>query len=105
MSIKQQIAKQWAKKAVKTTQKWAQKPIETQKKVLMSLVQKAKNTTFGKDHDFQNIQNEADFSARVPVRDYEGLRPYIDRVVTGEADVLWPNNHFIFPKLLAQLLA
>jgi hypothetical protein len=98
MSIKQRIAKRWAKRAVKTTKKWALRPIKTQEDVLMDLVQKAKNTAFGRDHDFAKINNYNAFASRVPVNDYEGLRPYMDRVVAGEADVLWKGKPLYFSK-------
>ena len=98
MSFKQHIAKRWAKRAVKNTKKWAQSPIETQQGVLKQLMHKAKNTAFGKDHDFQNISSYSDFRSRVPISDYEGLRPYIDRVVAGEPDILWPGKPLYFSK-------
>jgi len=98
MSIKQRIAKQWAKHIVKTTKKWANNPIKTQQKVLMDLVKTAKNTAFGKDHDFESINNYDDFKSRVPVNDYEGLRLYVDRMVAGEEDVLWQGKPLYFSK-------
>ena len=98
MSIKQRIAKRWAKRAVKATKKWAQSPIKTQEKVLKELVKTAKNTAFGRDHDYENINTYSDFASRVPVRDYEGLRPYVDRMVSGEEDVLWKGKPLYFSK-------
>ena len=98
MSLKQFIAKKWAKRAVKETQKWANNPIEMQQKVLEELVHRAKNTEFGKDHDFDHINTYEDFSERVPISDYEGLRPYIDKVVSGESDILWPDKPLYFSK-------
>ena len=98
MSIKQLFAKKWAKRAVNNTNKWAQNPIATQEKVLKMLLQKAKNTAFGQDHGFAQIDNYEDFAKQVPVRDYEGLRPYVDRVVAGEADILWPGKPRYFSK-------
>ena len=98
MSIKQRIAKQWAKRIVKTTKKWADNPIKTQQKVLMDLITTAKNTAFGRDHDFKSINNYDAFQSRVPVNDYEGLRPYVDRMVAGEADVLWQGKPLYFSK-------
>lgn len=98
MSLKQFIAKKWAKRAVKETQKWANNPIEMQQKVLEELVHRAKNTEFGKDHDFDHINTYEDFSERVPISDYEGLRPYIDKVVAGESDILWPDKPLYFSK-------
>lgn len=98
MSIKQRIARQWAKRAVKNTKKWAQNPIKAQHDVLMDLVHKARNTAFGRDHNFTNIKNYSDFRALVPVRDYEGLRPYVDKAVAGESDILWPGKPLYFSK-------
>lgn len=98
MSIKQFLAKRWAKRAVKATNKWAQNPIVTQEKVLKTLLQKASKTAFGHDHNFEQIHTYQDFVNQVPIRDYEGLRPYVDRVVAGEADVLWPGKPRYFSK-------
>lgn len=98
MSIKQLFAKKWAKRAVNSTNKWAQNPIATQEKTLKMLLQKAKKTAFGQDHGFSQIENHEDFAKQVPIRDYEGLRPYVDRVVAGEADILWPGKPLYFSK-------
>ena len=98
MSIKQLFAKKWAKRAVSSTNKWAKNPIQTQEKVLKMLLKKAKNTAFGQDHGFAQIDNYEDFAKHVPLRDYEGLRPYVDKVVAGEADILWPGKPRYFSK-------
>ena len=98
MSIKQLFAKKWAKRVVNSTNKWAQNPIATQENMLKMLLQKAKKTAFGQDHGFAQIENHEDFAKQVPIRDYEGLRPYVDRVVAGEADVLWPGKPRYFSK-------
>ena len=98
MSIKQLFAKRWAKRAVNSTNKWAQNPTATQEKVFRMLLQKAKNTAFGQDHQFSQINNYEDFRKHVPVRDYEGLRPYVDKVVDGQADILWPGKPRYFSK-------
>ncbi len=98
MSIKSFAAKIFAKYTHYQTQKWAQNPVVTQQNVLLNLIQEAKNTAFGKDHDFQHISNAEEFAQKVPVRDYEALRPYVDRVVQGEANVLWKGKPIYFAK-------
>ena len=98
MSLRKIVAKKLARRARKRINRWATNPIETQQRVLEQLIQKAKHTTFGKDHDFDQIQTHKDFIQRVPIADYEGLRPYVDRVVAGEADVLWPGKPLYFAK-------
>jgi hypothetical protein len=98
MSIKSIFAIPFAKIATKRVFKWANNPYKTQDKVFKNLISKAKNTAFGKDHDFKNITSYHDFKARVKVSDYEGLRKYADRVVAGESDILWPGKPLYFAK-------
>lgn len=98
MSIKSFAAKLFAKKINSDTQKWAQNPVETQQKVFASLIAKAAKTKFGEDHDFASIKTHADFTGKVPVRDYEELKPYVDKVVKGEEDILWPGKPVYFAK-------
>jgi hypothetical protein len=98
MSIKSIAAKLFAQKIYKKTQLWANNPIETQKKVLRKLIKDAKQTQFGIDHHFDQIKNEKDFAKQVPVRDYEALKPYVDKVVKGEENVLWKGKPLYFAK-------
>ena len=91
-------AKLFAKRIYNQTQLWAKNPIETQRKVFKSLVNQAKHTQFGTDHQFDQIQSFTDFSSQVPIRDYEGLKSYVDRVVSGEKNVLWPGKPLYFAK-------
>jgi phenylacetate-coenzyme A ligase PaaK-like adenylate-forming protein len=71
------------------TKLWQKNPALTQSKWRENLVLNAKNTAFGKDHHFRDIQNYEDFKKAVLIRDYEQLKPYIERVTQGETDVLW----------------
>lgn len=98
MSIKSLIAKQFAKYIHRKTQRWANHPVETQQKVFQQLIQLAKDTQFGKDHDFAGIKSFEDFAKMVPVRDYEELRPYVDLVVKGEENILWKGKPLYFAK-------
>ena len=98
ISLKAFFAKQLAKYAVHKTKRWSNNPIQTQERVLIDLVSKAEKTAFGKEHDFHAIQFYKDFKSRVPVRDYEDLRPYIDRIRKGEESVLWPGKPLFFAK-------
>lgn len=66
--------------------------VPLQQKAFKLLVEQAKNTAFGKQHNFANIKTYADFKANVPIRDYEELRPFIERVMDGEENVLWPGK-------------
>jgi len=69
-----------------------------QEKIFRQLVETGRNTRFGKDHAFGEIGTYDDFKKRVPVRDYEGLRPYIDEIVKGGSDVLWKGRPAYFAK-------
>ena len=98
MSIKSIAAKLFAQKIYKRTQLWANNPIETQNQVLQKLIKEAKQTQFGIDHHFDQIKNEKDFAKHVPVRDYEGLKPYVDKVVKGQENILWKGKPLYFAK-------
>ena len=98
MSLKSFFAKIFANIVVMQQQKWIIKPVETQERLFQNLILQAKATQFGKDHLFFGIKSHADFVKQVPVRDYEGLRTYIDQVVEGKSDVLWKGKPLYFAK-------
>ena len=98
MSLKSFFAKIFAQKIYRKTQLWATNPIATQHKVFEDLIRQAKSTQFGIDHHFDQIKTFEDFSKNVPVRDYEGLKSYIDKVVKGEENVLWKGKPLYFAK-------
>ena len=98
LSIKSVLAKLFAKRIYTKVQKWANNPIETQNRVFQDLISEATNTQFGQDHDFVSINNYKDFVKRVPVRDYEALKPYVEKMVAGEEDILWKGKPIYFAK-------
>ena len=98
MSIKAFAAKLFAKHIHNKTQKWAQNPVETQQKVFNELIQKAKETQFGKEHHFNKINSFEEYQKNVPIRDYEQLRSYVDEVVKGKENILWPGKPIYFAK-------
>lgn len=98
MSLKSFAARIFAKFIDRKTRKWSENPIETQNKVFKHLLETASSTDFGNDHNFKSIKTHQEFTKQVPVRDYEDLRPYVDRVVEGESDVLWPGKPLYYAK-------
>ncbi|MBS7320066.1 MAG: GH3 auxin-responsive promoter family protein [Myroides sp.] len=98
MSLRSFFAKIFANIVVMQQQKWMIRPVETQQQVFNSLISQAKFTQFGKDHLFSNIKNYSDFKQLVPIRDYEALKPYVERVVAGEKDILWKGKPLYFAK-------
>lgn len=77
---------------------WSLHPARTQQEVFNAIIKKATATSFGIDHDFKSIRTFEDFQDRVPIRDYEALAPYINKILQGEQDVLWPGKPVYFAK-------
>lgn len=98
MGLKSALSKPFAAWVVRGIKKWKYDAVNTQEKVLKKLIADAQQTLFGKDHNFKEIYNYEDFKARVPVRDYEDLKPYIERVIKGEENVLWKGKPQYFAK-------
>jgi hypothetical protein len=71
---------------------------KTQKRIFEQLIQTAQPTKFGVDHSFSEIRAPKDFRQAVPVRDYEMLKPYVEKIIHGESDVLWPGKPLYFAK-------
>lgn len=98
MGIKAQLSKPFARAVVQNIRKWSAAPVEAQQKVFNELIEKGKRTAFGRDHRFAEIRHHQDFAANVPIQDYEQLRPYVERALQGEQDVLWPGSPLYFCK-------
>lgn len=90
MSLKGFAAKLLARRSVARVMRGAMDPVTTQQEVLRKLIAEGKNTAFGKEHGLEEVKDHASLVQAVPLRDYEALRPWIERVVKGERDVLWP---------------
>jgi len=98
MGLKSILSKPFAKYIVDKQNKWSENPEETQEKVFQKLISVGKNTLFGKEHNFNDIKNYDDFKKNVPVRDYEQLKSYINKIIAGESDVLWKGLPLYFAK-------
>ncbi len=98
MGLRSRLARPLAAFIASKTKTWSSDPFTYQDRLMRDLVRKASSTHFGRDHDFGAIRSYDDFKKHIPVRDYEGLKTYFDRVVHGEADVLWRGK----PKYLAK---
>ncbi|MFT3701100.1 MAG: GH3 auxin-responsive promoter family protein [Agriterribacter sp.] len=72
--------------------------LEDQERIFKELVKTGKKTVFGKDHQFNNINNYAEFSGLVPLRDYEGFKPYIELIKQGKHNILWKGQPIYFAK-------
>lgn len=89
MGIKAALSIPFAKMISGKISRWQGKALTMQDHMLKDLIRHASKTVFGKDHHFSKIKSYADFKNAVPLRDYEGLRPYIDRILQGKKNILW----------------
>jgi hypothetical protein len=98
MGVRSIFSKPIASYIIAKQKKWAADPGRYQKSQLMKLLHKGQHTQFGRDHDFSAIHNYEDFKDRVPICDYEEFSNYINQVLQGEKDVLWPGKPLYFAK-------
>lgn len=71
---------------------------DVQQNTLMQLVADAKNTEYGKQFGFASINSYEDFRNQVPITDYEGIKPYIERTMKGEQNLIWHSDIRWFAK-------
>lgn len=86
------------KKRLPQVEFFMQRPHEVQQRIFTGLIQQAKDTEWGKKYGFSSIQNTGQFRDRVPVSTYEQIFPYIERILKGEHNVLWPSKITWFSK-------
>ena len=98
MSLKSRVIRAVAAHTRRRIQSEASRSVQHQKEIFKELINHGSKTLFGRDHNFSSIKNHDDFVKHVPVRDYEQLRPYIDKIIAGKEDVLWPGRPLYFAK-------
>lgn len=98
MGIKSALSKPFARWVAKRVAAEGQQAVELQRAQFKQLVTAATHTSFGRDHRFSEIQTPADYRQAVKLNDYEALKPYIERAIKGEADVLWKGLPLYFCK-------
>lgn len=98
MVFKRLGAKYFARHLVKQYEGWLSRPAGVQREIFNHLIKSGMQTRFGKDHAFDRINSYEDFKEKVPLRDYEGIRPYIERIIDGEHNVLWKGRPVYFAK-------
>ncbi|MEZ5034832.1 MAG: GH3 auxin-responsive promoter family protein [Chitinophagaceae bacterium] len=77
---------------------WKQHPVDAQREVLQDLVTAAQYTEFGRKYHFTELFNVRDFKNAVPIQDYNDLKPYIERIMQGEQNILWNTPIYWFAK-------
>ena len=98
MGFKAKLSLPLARLIMRKVRRQAADGVAAQQRQFEALIGKGAATAFGRDHGLQKGMRIADFQSAVPVRDYEGLRPYMERAVGGEEDVVWPGKPLYFCK-------
>ncbi len=96
--MKSILAKLLAKWVLRQLNREQQNALQIQHHLMLDLLAKAKSTQFGKDHQMHLVQDYTAFKTQIPVRDYEGLKPYIDEAVAGKLNVIWPGKPLYWAK-------
>jgi hypothetical protein len=73
-------------------------PHDVQKQVFQYLLRKGAKTEWGKHYDYKSIRNYEQYKQRVPVSTYEQMYPYIEKVLMGSQNILWPSHIRWFSK-------
>ncbi|MGF7230637.1 GH3 family domain-containing protein, partial [Arachidicoccus sp.] len=98
MKVKSVLAKPFASIIFNKIKKEMASALKDQEAILQHLLKSAKNTQFGKDHHFDSLKNYDDFKQAVPIRDYEALKPYIEKIKEGKENILWKGKPLYFAK-------
>ena len=98
MGFKATVLRQVGKHIANKIKKQSAQAVAHQDRTLKYLVSKAKDTTFGIDHNFKEIKDQRSYADSVPLTDYEGHRPYVDQILSGKSNILWPGMPKYFAK-------
>lgn len=98
MGIKSIAAKWIARREVDRISAWSDKPLQAQEKTFRHLISVASTTAFGKEHRLNAQDSMSSFQSKVPVRDYEALKPWVEQIIAGQENVLWTGKPLYFCK-------
>jgi hypothetical protein len=98
MAILNSILSWWMKKRMHQVELFIKYPHEVQEDWRVRLLQSAKGTEWGRTYDYTTIRSLKNFKERVPVSNYDAFKPFIERVMQGEQNILWPSDIRWFAK-------
>jgi hypothetical protein len=98
LNLTSALARPFAGFIYKSIKKGMHTAADDQHRIMANLIQSAQKTVFGTDHAFKDIHTYAEFAQAVPIRDYEQLKPYIELIKEGKANVLWKGKPLYFAK-------
>ncbi len=79
-------------------EKMREQPEKVQKRQLFNLLNEAEDTEWGSRYNFSTIHSIAEFQHRVPIQTYDDVKPYVERMIKGEKNVLWRGSTKWFAK-------
>ena len=92
MSLINSVICWFFKKRISQILHFMDNPVEVQHDLLLKLIYAAKDTEWGRKFGFQSMKSYQDFAREVPVQDYEDIKPYVDRIIKGEQNIIWPSK-------------
>lgn len=98
MNLKSLLARPFANYIFNKISKGKETAVEDQQAILKQILKSAAQTDFGKEHDFASIQEYEDFKKQVPIRDYEEIKGYIQKIKDGKQNVLWKGKPLYLAK-------
>jgi len=98
MAILNSLMSWYLKKRINNIERFMLRPADVQEEVLLTLIQKAQDTEWGRAHNYSSISTSEQFKREVPVGNYESHQPWIERVMKGEQNLLWPSEIKWFAK-------
>lgn len=98
MAIVNSIFTWYMKKRIHQIELFIKYPLDVQEEWFHTLISSAEHTEWGKLYDYKSILTISQFKERVPIQNYDTLKPYIERMLTGEQNILWPSEIKWFAK-------
>jgi len=92
------LIKRFGSKRLKKIEVFKRYPFEVQKETLMKLLKSAQNTEWGRKYKFGSIETVEQYQKRVPIHTYEDFKPFIEKLMKGEKDIIWPGRVKWFAK-------
>ncbi len=80
------------KSRLKSIERFEKYPDLVQTEQFNNLIKSAKNTEWGRMYDYASIRSYEDFASRVPIQNYENIKPFVERILKGENNILWPEK-------------
>lgn len=86
------------KKRIQDVELFIKNPFDVQESIILQLIQKSKDTEYGRRFSFTNLNSVHQFQQKVPLNSYDDLFPYIERMMKGEQNLIWPTETRWFAK-------